>query len=147
MFEFDEAQNFLDLRLDVFFVGAVFEQTIGDIFADGERVKKRTFLKNEANLAANLEEFLFRFAGNVLAKSLDSTAFGSEQTCGNFQGQGFASASFAEQDERLPGLRGKGETTKNGAFVEAEPNVVKLDGGSSLGCSGVAKWRWKEEGP
>ena len=134
--EFDEAKDFLHLRRDVFFVGAIFEQTIGDIFADGEGIEERAFLENKTNLAAELQEFLFRFAGNVLAKSLHGAAIGSEQAGGNFQGKGFAGAGFAEQDESFTGLRGKGKTTKNRAFVETDPDVVELDGERSAVRSG-----------
>jgi len=124
----DEAEHFLDFGLDNVLGGAVFFEAIGHVFAYSERIEERTFLKDEADLAAELKKFVLRFAGNVLPHGADYSLIRTKEACGEFQSESFARAGFPEKDKRFFRLCRKGETTKNGALVEAEPDIFKIDG-------------------
>src|SRR5882672_5286841 len=68
VFEFDEAENLADVWLDFVGIGAVFEEAIGDVFGDGHRIEERAFLKDKADFAAEVEEFTFGHAGEILSE-------------------------------------------------------------------------------
>src|SRR5580704_10958682 len=53
--QFDEAEDFLNERLDLIIAEAIFVEAVGDVFADGEGVEERAFLEDETNLARSEE--------------------------------------------------------------------------------------------
>src|SRR5579859_6882174 len=127
--ELHEAEDLADARFDFVGVDTVFVKAIGDVFSDGERVEERAFLKDEANLAADAEEFGFGDAGNVLAENADAAGIGAKEAGSEFKEKGFAGAGFAEEDHGFAFLGGEGDATENFAFGETEADIIELNGG------------------
>jgi hypothetical protein len=126
--EFDEAEDFTNARLDFVGVDTVFVKAVGHVFADGERVEESAFLEDEADLAANTEEFGFGDSGNVMAENADVARIGTKEAGSEFKEKRFAGAGFAEEDYGFALLGGGGDAAENFAFGKTEVNIIEFNG-------------------
>jgi len=127
MGEFDEAEDFFYTRRDFLFPDAVLVEAVGNIFADGKGVEERAFLKDEADLAANFEEFGLGDSRDVLAENLNAAGIGTKEPGSKFEQKSFAGAGFAEEDYGFALPCGEGDAAKNLTFREAEADIFKFN--------------------
>src|SRR5208283_2933634 len=125
--EFDKIQDFADARRDLFLVHTIFAQAVGDVFAYGQGIEKRAFLKHKANSSAQSEQFVLRHLGDALTEDVNAPTVWTHEASGELQSEGFAGAGLAEEHERLLCLRGKGNTAKDFALRKADADIAELN--------------------
>jgi hypothetical protein len=129
LFHFDEAQRFADARIDFFFVGIFLAQAEGNIFSHGHGIEERALLKNEANFAAEIEQFLFGHGGYVVTHHQNASGVGANQSGGHFHEQSFSGSRLAEENFGFTVLNVEGNAVQHVAVVETDGNIAKRDEG------------------
>ncbi len=123
MLKFDEAKNFLDARDDFVLARPSSVKSVGNVVGDRQRIEQRAFLKNKADLAAEVKKIMLAHGGNAVAENFDLAAVGRKETGGHFESESFAGASLTEEHEGLASLGSKRDTAENVAIVEADVHI------------------------
>ena len=98
IFEPDEAEDFADFAVDFFFVDAFLVEPEPHVFAYGERVEQRGFLKHHSDLLPDVSELLFVQLRDVFAINKDRSFIRLVQPHDQFENRGFSGAAGADDD-------------------------------------------------
>ena len=104
---------------------AALDQAEGDIFPDGQGVKKRAALKQHAEAAqVFIAAYAFQ-AGDFLAAHLDGAGIGAEDSEDAFQHDGFSGAGAADHHQRMAFRHGKRNAVQHMLGTEALVNILQ----------------------
>src|ERR1700676_801710 len=134
--EFDEAQDFADAAVDFLFGHFVFVEAVGDVVGYGHGVEERTLLKDKTDAAAEGQQVPLVHRGDWLVEDANAAGGRAHESGGQFEGEGFAGAGFAEEHQRFAVFYGEFHALENFAFGKADAyGIERYD------RSGVLGWR------
>src|SRR5688572_19232533 len=97
--QIDESEHPLNLGFDLILIyDALFPETVGDVLIYGQRVKKRTFLKDHPDFLAHLHHLFFRVVCDIYTVDQDLTGIRFEESEDESDRGRLAAPAAAEND-------------------------------------------------
>ena len=104
-----------------------FNQAVGDVLIDAERVEQRHLLEDDAQPRPQRKQLLFFQVGDVGAQHGDAAAVGPQQSQGELEQQGLAGAGDAQQDAGFAAVEGEGDVAQDFVPAQGEPDAVEAN--------------------
>ncbi len=126
--EADEAEHLFDALVDVLerHVG-FFVVLVADVFAHGERVEERAFLKDHAEVGTDAHHLLLGQLIDALAVHPDDAGVGTQQARDDLQDRRLPRSARAQNDLRVALDDGEAQVFQHHLFVEGQLHVVEHD--------------------